>query len=139
MAENAQQDRPNKLDLPAKTRWRSPPFAVRFPETDAREQPPPPEPPSRRMRLMMFLRSASVVAVLAVLIVGGVLVARYGLPQSLRWPLKNSTAGSPVALRQIDSAPPTGASKEEREAAFRQRQKEAKRQQQRATAMPHHR
>jgi hypothetical protein len=115
-------ERPNNLALPAKTKWRSPPFAIRFPETDLRERPlPPRKPPSMLMRL---LKSGTVMAAFAILISGGAVLWHYGILQSLRLPAIPSLGGSP---------------QKQREDAIRKRENEAKRQQQKAAAFSQHR
>jgi len=68
---------------PDQTKWRSPPFAIRFPETDTRELPAirAPRPPSRLVRL---LRSRDFMGLVAILAVAGVLMSHYGVPASIQ-------------------------------------------------------
>jgi len=68
---------------PDPTKWRSPPFAIRFPETDTRELPAI-RGPKRPSRLARLLRSRDFFGVVVILAVAGVLMSRYGVPPSIQ-------------------------------------------------------
>lgn len=123
----------NTPESPGKTKWRSPPFTIQFAAPDEMDDPavPPEDQPSR---LKKFLKSAFVVATLVILAVGGGLIWRYGVPKAFWLPAQNQADEQPAAVPQ----PTGGTEQEQREAAFRH-QRDAKRQQQRAVAVPKNR
>ena len=129
------------LGLPTKTKWRSPPFVIRFPEGDQREQPPdpPPKPPSRLMALASLIQSRNAVIVFAVLAFGALLYWRY--PRSFRL-LGQKLARLSAAIQQTGDSPQAAPSQQNtssqqyREAVSRQRQKEAQLQQRKDAGLP---
>src|SRR5258708_17162439 len=89
----------NQPLVPKKTKWQSPPFSVRFAEAYSPEEPQPP-PPKPRSQLFTVLRSRSFLAAATVLVVGGVLISRYGVPRFLRPRPQKSLAVPPAAVGQ---------------------------------------
>ena len=114
----------HKLDLPARTNWRSPPFAIRFEETD--DQDFPAKAPSR---LPALIRSGFFILLIAIVVPGIVLISLYGVPDALQLPDLNSFFGQPAA-RLNDTT-----FEQQSEARFR-RQRDAKSRQQKAAEIP---
>ncbi len=122
----------NQPFVAKKTNWRSAPFAVQFAESEQSEPSQAP-PPKTRSRLVPLLKYGSFLA-LVVAIVGGVLLWRYGITGIMQALNPGSPAGPATANESTGRSQQTGVSgqapgqspEQDKEAAFRQRQKEAK-------------
>lgn len=128
------------------TNWRSPPFAIRFPETDTRELPAirGPKPPSRLVRL---LRSRDFIGLVAILAVAGALMSHYGVPASIQRmgykiqrgfsKLKakfSATSEQPEASREADSAQQIRRVRQQNDEKYWLQQKDARVEQQKKAA-----
>jgi hypothetical protein len=116
------------LDLAATTNWRSPPFVIDFSPADEQDEANPPRPKLHR-RLLTLFRSRFETVAFAVLALGVLWFARYGVPKSFRFP------GRKPVVERAEPARPELSSQQKREAAFRH-SRDTKSRQQKAVGNP---